>query len=89
MVCFRNLQFGIVILFFLVGCTTIRTVTIEDKKTESSGILTPEDFERVLQRFVDERGFVDYGAPQNDSHDIDRYYLLLSTYSPDSHPELF
>jgi len=48
-----------------------------------------QDFDRVLQHFVDDRGRVDYAALKNDARDLERYYLLLSTYSPDSHPALF
>lgn len=48
-----------------------------------------EDFDRVLQSFVDNQGQVDYTALKNDPRDLERYSLLLSTYSPDSHPALF
>ena len=48
-----------------------------------------DDFTRVLYRFVNDQGRVDYTALKNDARDLERYYLLLSTYSPDSHPDLF
>lgn len=48
-----------------------------------------DDFDRVLHRFVDGQGRVDYAALKRDARDLERYYLLLSTYSPDSHPLLF
>ena len=48
-----------------------------------------EDFDRVLHRFVNEEGRVDYVALKQDSRDLDRYYLQLSVYSPDSTPALF
>ncbi len=48
-----------------------------------------DDFTRLLSRFVNDQGRVDYTALQNDARDLERYYLLLSTYSPDSHPDLF
>jgi hypothetical protein len=38
---------------------------------------------------VDDQGQVDYAALKNNAQDLERYYLLLSAYSPDSHPELF
>jgi hypothetical protein len=46
-------------------------------------------FDRVLHRFVDENGRVDYTALAGDATDLDRYYRLLATYSPDSHPQMF
>jgi len=48
-----------------------------------------DDFTRVLYQFVNDQGRVDYTALKNDARDLERYYLLLSTYSPDSHPDLF
>jgi hypothetical protein len=48
-----------------------------------------EDFDKVLQRFVNDQGEVDYAALKNDVQDLERYYMLLATYSPDSHPHLF
>jgi hypothetical protein len=48
-----------------------------------------EDFDRVLYRFVDDQGRVDYAALKRDARDLERYYLFLSAYSPDSHPALF
>jgi hypothetical protein len=52
-------------------------------------VFSHDDFGRMLQRFVDDQGLVDYARLKNDPEDIDRYYLLLSTYSPDSYPSLF
>jgi hypothetical protein len=46
-------------------------------------------FERVLERFVDQYGQVDYTALKKNPHDLEQYYLLFATSSPDSHPELF
>lgn len=56
---------------------------------QGSGLFSHAAFDRVLRRFVDEQGRVAYAALQRESQDIERYYALLTTYSPDSHPELF
>ena len=48
-----------------------------------------EALDRVLQRFVDVQGRVDYQALQNDPADLELYYGLLAAYSPDSHPQFF
>jgi len=46
-------------------------------------------FDSVLQRFVDDRGRVDYAGLKESKERLERYYALLGRYSPDSHPELF
>ena len=76
-------------LLAAVGCTTIRPVAISKGTEVAPQTFSHEDFDRVLQRFVDDRGRVDYAALKKDAHDLERYYLLLSLYSPDSHPHLF
>ncbi len=47
------------------------------------------DFDRVLQRFVNDQGRVDYARLQKDRAELERYYLRVATYSPDSDPGLF
>jgi hypothetical protein len=85
----RNLQVAILFLILVFGCTAIKPVNLEDENVEAPRVFTHEDFQRVLQGFVDEQGLVDYASLKNNPRDLDRYYLLLSTYSPDSHPALF
>ncbi len=82
---------GIMLLLMAIaisGCTTIQPV-IRDQQTAEPGIFTNESFDRVLQRYVNERGFVDYIALRKDPDDLEDYYYQITTYSPDSHPELF
>ena len=43
----------------------------------------------VLERFVDEEGWVDYVALASDRADLDRYLSSLVAVSPASHPDLF
>ncbi len=43
----------------------------------------------VQQRFVDERGRVDYSGLAGNRGDLDRYYAALAAVSPDSHPIRF
>lgn len=47
------------------------------------------DLDRVLSRFVDERGRVDYAALARDRADLDAYAAQLAAVSPDSDPERF
>ncbi len=76
-------------LLFLAGCTTIRPVLLPPQSLSTVQTFSHADLDRVLQRYVDDQGRVDYVALKNDAHDLERYYLLLATYSPDSHPHLF
>ena len=77
------------ILIGLAACTTIRPKELAEQPQLTAPVFTHELLDRVLQRFVDARGRVDYTGLQNRTGDLERYYQLLSTYSPDSHPELF
>lgn len=82
---------GLILLmlgFLVHGCMTIPPV-IKGKQPVAPPIFSNERFDRVLQQFVDERGFVNYSALQQDIKDLEEYYYLIATYSPDSHPDLF
>lgn len=47
------------------------------------------DWGRVLERFVDDRGFVDYRGLAEDRGAFDRYLARLRTASPESDPRMF
>jgi hypothetical protein len=72
---------------FAVGCIT----TIEPRPLlPPTGEPFPHaELDRVQQRFVDERGRVDYPALAADRGDLDTYYRRLAAVSPHSHPERF
>lgn len=80
---------ALVPLLLLIGCTAIRPVPARPGQLPVPQTFSHADFERVLQRFVDTHGRVDYAALKRDADDLERYYSLLSIYSPDSHPHLF
>ncbi len=48
-----------------------------------------EALDRVLQRFVNVQGRVDYRGLLLEPADLELYYGLLAAYSPDSHPQFF
>jgi len=73
--------------FCVAGCTTIRPQSAPAAPLE--GPLTHERFDRVLQRFVDSDGRVDYSALHREDTDLQAYYAQVAAYSPDSHPALF
>ena len=81
----------ILLVFILVmfGCTKIEPTTFTDEQVVEPRILSHASFDRLLQRFVDHEGRVNYSALKQDSRDLDQYYHLIATFSPDSHPDLF
>jgi hypothetical protein len=62
---------------------------IKDQPPVELNIFSNERFDSVLQKFVNERGLVNYSALQKDSEDLEEFYYLITTYSPDSHPGFF
>ena len=78
----------LIFVFLIFGCTTIQPI-IKDKPPVVQNIFSNERFDRVLKQYVNERGLVNYSALRVDSEDLEGYYYLITTYSPDSHPDLF
>jgi hypothetical protein len=76
-------------LVLMLGCTEIKPAGSPYGQFVEPGIFSHTRFDRVLQRFVDDDGRVDYRKLKQDPRDLDRYYHLIATYSPDNHPELF
>mgnify|MGYP002849127391 CR=1 FL=1 len=70
------------------GCTTIKPVD-GVRQTAVPTAFSHELLDRVLVTHVNEDGRVDYAALKAAPGDLDAYYLQLSRYSPDSHPDLF
>jgi len=86
----RYLLFVLFSLLAFAGCTAIKPLAVPERTMVGTPHpFSHDDFTRVLYRFVNDQGRVDYTALKNDTRDLERYYLLLSTYSPDSHPDLF
>ncbi len=48
-----------------------------------------DDWNAVLQQYVDERGFVDYQALNQNRAQLDRYVQAVKSQGPSSNPELF
>ncbi|MBT8406429.1 MAG: hypothetical protein KJP05_03150, partial [Deltaproteobacteria bacterium] len=62
---------AIILLALLFGCTTIRPASIPDPMLAPPPVFSHDDFDRVLQGFVDDQGLVDYGRLKDDPEDID------------------
>jgi hypothetical protein len=56
---------------------------------KSEAIYAADAFQRVLTRFVDEDGRVDYQQLHNSRADLDTYVGLISRVGPKTHPDLF
>lgn len=77
------------LLFLATGCTTITPPPIANGALAAPHLFSHDNFDHVLRRFVNEEGRVNYAALKDEAQDLDRYYGMLSLYSPDSHPQLF
>ncbi len=73
----------------VTGCTAIQPMPPSDERILPTRADFHADLHDVLQRFVDDRGLVDYPALAADRATLDRYYALLADVSPDSHSERF
>lgn len=77
----------ILIVALLAVCLTIQSPAASQEV--ASAPFSHADFDRVLARFVDDRGRVDYTGLATDPSDLDRYVAQLAAVSPDSHPDRF
>jgi len=57
--------------------------------TATAETFSHDDWTRVLERFVDERGRVDYQGLAQDRELFDRYVARVESVSPETDPELF
>ncbi len=86
----RNLGLVLAALVgIMAGCATIQPAPEALLPVAPPATFSHNFFDKVLQRFVDENGRVDYAALAGDATDLERYYRLLATFSPDSHPQMF
>lgn len=72
----------IAILMFMVVFSL--PVNASDKKTFDHSV-----FHNVLQKYVNENGYVDYASLKNDRGDLDSYVETLGRTSPTNSPSLF
>ena len=77
------------LLFFsLLGFTSIEPGGTPEPPVTPT-VFSHELLESVQSSYVDELGRVDYASLAINRTDLERYYQLLASFSPDSHPELF
>ena len=73
----------------LASCTTIRPTLSADQLGAPPARFSNAAFDVVLERYVDDRGLVDYAGLAAHRGALDRYYDLIAAYSPDATPPLF
>ena len=66
--------------FTLFGCTAIKPVPPADEAPFEPNVFSNTSFDKVLDRFVNEYGLVDYRSLREDSGDLEKYYRLIATY---------
>ncbi len=79
----RSLRFASALAFQLALVTTPLLASSDRERFSHA------DWGHVLQRFVDERGFVDYEGLAKDRQALDRYVEALRDTGPTTTPELF
>lgn len=79
----------LICLLGLGGCTAIKPEPLAAPAPASPATFSHAALDRVVERFVDDEGRVDYGALKRDPRDLENYYRLVATYGPHSHPRLF
>jgi hypothetical protein len=67
------------------GCATI----VPAPRTEAPAAVPTESWARVLDRFVDDHGRVDFENLARDRRDLDRYVAWVYAVGPNSNPGLF
>jgi hypothetical protein len=85
-----GLALSLVILMFATGCTSIMPkISVQDHSGSSLNSFDYSSYARLLERYVDKGGRVDYRQLIENQADLDQFYGLIASYSPDSHPHLF
>lgn len=83
---------GLLLLFAglgLAAATPRMALADEEARSNGSAEESRAAWQRVLQRFVDERGAIDFRALRKDSLDLERYVAWAARTGPRSSPERF
>ena len=80
------------IALFLTGCASVpRPSSVPTPPSSSMASTAPpyEAWARVLEKFVDTEGRVNFVALANDHADLDRMVAYIYDYAPNNQPQLF
>ncbi|MGH9367483.1 MAG: DUF547 domain-containing protein [Thermoanaerobaculia bacterium] len=82
----RSFRVALLLAAGLTGCA----VRIPPPQTAAGGPSDPEAaWDRVLERFVDEQGRIDFAGVAREPADLNAYLAWVATVSPESSPEAF
>ena len=73
--------FTLALLFVLAACSTLAPIPKTDTLDASASLA---GYARVLQRFVNDQGEVDFAALQEDRFDLDRYVAFIASTPAES-----
>jgi hypothetical protein len=76
-------------LAVLVALVTPGAVARAPHALDAASKFSYDDWNKVLGKFVDARGYVNYDALAKDRGDLDRFLAAIEKTSPRSNPELF
>ncbi len=68
---------------------TLAAAALVSAPVSAAPKFSPDDLTKVLKKYVDARGYVNYDALAKDRADLDRYLTAIETTSPANKPELF
>ncbi len=79
----------LLLLLFNSACSTVIRPEVYQSETAVDKVFAHQQYDKVLKEFVNEDGRVNYSKLKKERVELDQYYAVIATYSPDSHPELF
>ena len=78
------------LLFVSTGCTSISPpLNLVERTAPAPKHFDYSSYKKLLARYVNKHGLVDYAGLSRHREDVDRFYGQIAAYSPDSHPQLF
>lgn len=85
-----SLALSFILALLVAGCTSIRPKMIgPDDYSSTPSIFDYSSYARLLDNYVERDGRVAYHQLVENQSDLDDFYDLIASYSPDSHPQLF
>jgi hypothetical protein len=85
------LRYGSLVIaaLLIAGCATVPAPTVSPASDADTERETAMAWARVLERFVDAHGRIDFDALSRDRADLDRYVAWIYRTGPNNQPELF
>ena len=82
--------FALSLAAFLIGCASVPRPSLTTFATTGQASAPPYDaWGRVLEKYVDNEGRIDFSGVANDRSDLDRFVAYVYDIGPNNRPELF